>query len=124
MKRATVKSYGVDFNGYESTFLVVYQKNGKSYDLTIMFDDFGKEIGRTTERHQSEKEAFRAVLEKAWLNTLDEYIKAQKRIYKSLMEPYPSDEELRGMFRSTRDREELEQLRKQAEGAGKEICDG
>ena len=124
MKRATVKSYGVDLNGYESTFLVVYQKNGKSYDLTIMFDDFGKEIGRTTQRHQTQIEAFRDVLERAWLNTLRDYITAQKRIYKSLMEPYPSDEELKGMFRSTRDREELEQLRKQAEGAGKGICDG
>ena len=44
MKRAIIKSYGVSYNGYESTFIVVYQSNGKRYDLTIMFDDFGKEI--------------------------------------------------------------------------------
>lgn len=115
MKRATIKSYSVDLNGYESTFLVVYQKNAKTYDLTLIFDDFGKEIGRSTERHQTQKEAFRAVLEKAWANTLNEYIKAQKRIYKSLMEPYPSDDELKGMFRGTRDREELIELKKQEE---------
>ena len=112
MKRAIIKSYGVSYNGYESTFIVVYQSNGKRYDLTIMFDDFGKEIGRTTERHQTKKEAFRAVLRKSWDNSTQEYIKAQKRIYKSLMEPYPSDEELKGMFRSTRDRAELSELMK------------
>lgn len=115
MKRATIKSYSVDLNGYESTFLVVYQKNAKTYDLTIMFDDFGKEIGRSTERHQTQKEAFRAVLRKSWDNSTQEYIKAEKRIYKSLMEPCPSDEQLKGMFWGTRDREELIELKKQEE---------
>lgn len=115
MKRAIIKSYGVSYNGYESTFIVMYQSNGKRYDLTIMFDDFGKETGRTTERHQTQKEAFRAVLRKSWDNSTQEYIKAQKRIYKSLMEPYPSDDELKGMFRGTRDRVELLELQKQAD---------
>ena len=115
MKRAIIKSYGVSYNGYESTFIVMYQQNGKRYDLTIMFDDFGKETGRPTERHQTQKEAFRAVLRKSWDNSTQEYIKTQKRIYKSLMEPYPSDEELKGMFRSTRDRVELLELQKQAD---------
>ncbi len=116
MKRAIIKSYGVSYNGYESTFIVMYQKNGKRYDLTIMFDDFGKETGRTTERHQTQKEAFRAVLRKSWDNSTQEYIKAQKRIYKSLeIKPYPSDDFLKGMFRSTRDRVELLELQKQAD---------
>ncbi len=115
MKRAIIKSYGVSYNGYESTFIVMYQQNNKRYDLTIMFDDFGKETGRTTERHQTQKEAFRAVLRKSWDNSTQAYIKAQKRIYKSLMVPYPSDDFLKGMFRSTRDRVELLELMKMEE---------
>lgn len=112
MKRAIIKSYGVSYNGYESTFIVMYQSNGKRYDLTIMFDDFGKETGRTTERHQTQKEAFRAVLRKSWDNSTQEFIKAEKRIYKSLTVPCPSDDFLKGVFRGTRDRAELLELMK------------
>ena len=115
MKRATLNTYGLEANGETERFTVLFQKNGKVYDLRIIFDSLGHELGRTTAKQEEKTAILVEVLRRAYINAEAEFISSQKRVFKALMEPYPSDDELRGEFKGTADAKEIKMLIKQFE---------
>lgn len=92
----------------------MFQKRNKAHVLTILYDDFGREIARDTERRETEVDALLGVLWKAYTKREAEYIENQKAVYTALKEPLPSEEFLRGEFTSTADAKEILTLAKGA----------
>lgn len=102
-----LRGYEAVLKDITTTFTVMYQKNKKAYTLTILYDDFGKEIVRDTEKHETELEAFTGLLAKAYGKLERDYIRVQKDVYGALNEAVPSEEFLKGQFSQTTDAREI-----------------
>lgn len=115
MKRSILKAYEIVHGTVITQMTIMYQLNKDHYDLTILFDDFGKEICRDNDKHETRKEAMRSVLGHAYEVIQNKWIEIQKDVNRALGEPKPSLEEYKGMFRNTPEADELRQMMEQVE---------
>lgn len=90
----------------------MFQKRNKTHVLTVLYDDFGREIARDTDKRETEIDALLGVLWRAYTKREADYIQSQKAVYTALKEPLPSEEFLRGEFTSTADAKEILTLAK------------
>ncbi len=102
-----LKGYEVQLKELVTNFTVMYQKSRNKHALTIIYDDFGKEIVRDTEKHDTELEALKSVLARAYSKREEDYISVQKDVYKALNEPVPSEDFIKGEFKGTADAKEI-----------------
>lgn len=102
-----LRGYEAVLKDITTTFTVMYQRSRKAYTLTILYDDFGKEIVRSTDKHETELEAYTGLLAKAYGKLEQDYIDVQKDVYTALNEPVPNEEYLKGQFSQTTDAREI-----------------
>ena len=108
-----LKGYEVRLKDNITTgFTAMFQTRNRAHVLTVLYDDFGKEIARNTEKAETEQEAFLGVLRLAYNKREEDYMETQKRVYGALKEPVPSADFLKGEFSATADAKEILTLAK------------
>ena len=108
MKRSYLKGYDVMLS--ESAIIqytVMYHMTNGEHDLTVLYDDLGREIARDKDAHTNETNALRSVLKRAYKNMENRYLLSQKSVYKALKEKLPEVSVLREQFKKTADGREL-----------------
>jgi len=106
MRKAWLNNITVEVDGRRADFTVYLQKNGKAYDMAVLFDDLGHELGRTTTRHDEKSAILSDVYHDAYNKAQSDWINRQKIILTAINE-IQSEEFLRGQFRATQDAREL-----------------
>lgn len=108
MKRSYLKGYEVKLSEDAIVELtVMYHLTNEKHDLTVIYDEWGREIARERTPHSDERNAFAGVLKRAYENLEKRYLQVQKEVYKAMKEPLPEIETLKKEFKFTADGREM-----------------